>query len=76
MKTRVDDPEPEEYVAVRLVDPVSNSRVGVPPVVTTSTDSEKATEMEIESPTVYIPSAVEEVTPLIVGTTPSTITLL
>ena len=56
---------------MRLVEPVSSSSVGVPPVVTTLTASEKATEMEMESPALYVPSAVEEVTPLIVGATPS-----
>ena len=49
------------------MDPVSNSRVGIPLVVTTSTDSEKETEIEMESPTLYVPSGVDEVTLLIVG---------
>ena len=44
-------PDPEVYVAVLSVDPVSNSKVGVPLVVTTVTDSENATLIVIESPT-------------------------
>ena len=50
-----------------MEEPVSSSRVGIPPVVITSTDSEKATEIEIESPTLYIPSDVDEVKMLIDG---------
>ena len=45
-------PDPEAYVAVLSVEPVSNSKVGVPPVVTTSTDSEKATAILMTSPVV------------------------
>ena len=43
---------------------MSSSRVGAP---TTVTASEKATVIVIESPALYEPSAVEEVTPVIVG---------
>ena len=39
----------------------------MPPVVTTVTVSEKATVIVMESPALYEPSAVEEVTPVIVG---------
>ena len=67
MKTRLELPDPEVKIAVLLVEPVSSSRVGVPPVVTTVTASVKATVIVIESPALYEPSAVEEVTPVIVG---------
>ena len=67
MKTRLEVPDPEIKVAVLFVEPVSSSRVGVPPVVTTVTASVKATVIVIESPALYEPSAVEEVTPVIVG---------
>ena len=45
----------------------------MPPVVTTLTDSEKATSILMESPTVYVPLDVDDVTPLIVGRTASII---
>ena len=64
MKTRLELPDPEVKVAVLLVEPVSSSRVGAP---TTVTASEKATVIVMESPALYEPSAVEEVTPVIVG---------
>ena len=44
-------PDPEAYVAVLSVEPVSNSKVGVPLVVSTVTASEKETFIVIESPT-------------------------
>ena len=40
MKTRLELPDPEVKIAVLLVEPVSSSRVGVPPVVTTVTASD------------------------------------
>ena len=67
MKTRLELPDPEVKVAVLFVEPVSSSKVGVPPAVTTVTASEKATVIVMESPALYEPSAVEEVTPVIVG---------
>ena len=64
MKTRVFVPDPDVKVAVLSVEPVSSSNVGAP---TTVTDSVKATLIVIESPALYAPSEVEEVTPVIVG---------
>ena len=47
----MEEPDPEAYVAVLSVEPVSNSKVGVPLVMSTVTASEKATLIVIESPT-------------------------
>ena len=46
----MEDPDPEAYVAVLSVEPVSNSKVGVPLEISTVTASEKATLIVIESP--------------------------
>ena len=46
----MEEPDLEAYVAVLSVDPVSNSKVGVPLVVSIVTASEKVTLTVIESP--------------------------
>ena len=43
-------PDPEVYVAVLSVEPVSNSKVGIPFVMSTVTASVNATLIVIESP--------------------------
>ena len=52
---------------MRSVSPVSNSRVGVPLVVSTVTASENSISMDISYTTMTQPSTVEEETPLTAG---------
>ena len=52
---------------MRSVSPVSNSIVGVPPVVTTFTAAEKTALIVITSSTPYVPFAVDELTDVIDG---------
>ena len=49
-KLRVLVPDPEAYVAVLSTEPVSNSKVGVPLVVSTMTASENLIDMSRVSP--------------------------
>ena len=49
-KWRVSVPEPEEYIADLSTEPVSNSKVGVPLVVSTMTASENLINMSSVSP--------------------------
>ena len=46
----MEDPDPEAYVAVLSVEPVSSNKVGVPLVASTVTAPENATLIVIESP--------------------------
>ena len=70
--TRLCPGDPEAYAAVRSVSPVSSSRVGVPPVVSTVTVSSNVTVTLITEPIPYVSSASGEETESTVGRTPST----
>ena len=65
-------PDPETYLALRSVSPVSSSRVGVPPVVSTVTGPSNVTVTLIKEPIPYVAPASGEETETTVGRTPST----
>ena len=53
LNRRLFEPFPEEYSALPSASPVSSAMAGTPPVVLTTTISEKATSTRIARPSVY-----------------------
>ena len=68
-------PKAETYPARRFVSPVSSSRYGVPPAVSTATPSANLTVTLITEPIPYVSSASGEDTESTAGRTPSTASL-
>ena len=68
--------DPETYAARRSVSPVSSSRYGVPPAVSTVTFPSSVTVTLIVAPMPYVPPSSGEDTESTAGRTPSTASLL